>query len=244
MAMYTLKRGAAALLAIVAGTASADISTTIFSITAEAPGNAPMTWSAEINPNDIDVNGNYNWTLAQPVEMRNAQNELIFRLESASLGIIADPVVSLNFGVVAGQQNTVFTISSANLSFSPIATATGRATAGVSATDLNGDGVTFTPWNGGAYASQYNAASSTFQNLINAPISTGVAFGVVNSNENFPLVGFAPIAGAVSDIQSAWRFSLSAGDLASGTSAFEVVPAPASAALLGLGIIAAGRRRR
>lgn len=244
MAMSTLKRGAAALMAIVAGTASADISTTIFTITAEAPGNAPMTWSAEINVDDIDPSGNYNWTLPEAVEMRNAQNELIFRLESASLGIIADPVVSLNFGVVAGMQNTVFTISSANLSFSPIASATGRATAGFSAVDQNGDGVTFTPWAGGAYTSQYNAASSTFQNLINAPLSTPVPFGVVDSNEAFPVAGFAPIAGAVSDIESAWRFTLSAGDFASGTSAFEVVPAPASAALLGLGVIAAGRRRR
>lgn len=246
MAMNTLKRGAAALLAIVAGTASADISTEIFRITAQLSDGREYSWHQDLNEGDIDPNGNYSWTLPDMVEVMDEQNNLVFRLESASLGIIADPVVSLNFGVVAGQQNTVFTISSANLSFAPIASAVGRASAAFSALDQNGDGVTFTPWANGAYTSQYNAASSTFQNLFNAPLNNPVAFGAVNSNEDFPLVGFAPIVGAVADIESAWRFTLSAGDLAAGTSSFEVVPvpAPATAALLGLGVIASGRRRR
>ena len=51
--------------------------------------------------------------------------------------------------------------------------------------------------------------------------------------------------GAVSDISSRFSFTLSANDIASGTSIFTVViPSPGSAALLGLGGLVAIRRRR
>jgi len=237
----TLKRGALASVVLAAGSASADISSVIFTITAEVNSNS-YSWDAQLDPGGVDANGNYYWQLANPVEVYDG-SDLIFELGSATITIIADPMVSLNFQVLAGQQNTVFTIDSANLSFTPFGGVIGRATAAVSVTDLNGDGATFTPWGPGAYRARYNGASSTFQNLIGAPI-VAPAFGSASSSDTFPGVGYAPIPGVISDIESAWRFTLSAGDLASGTSEFEVIPAPASATLLGLGALAAMRRRR
>jgi MYXO-CTERM domain-containing protein len=41
-----------------------------------------------------------------------------------------------------------------------------------------------------------------------------------------------------------YRFSLTANDEASGTSSFEIVPAPGAIALLGMGGLLAARRRR
>ena len=55
---------------------------------------------------------------------------------------------------------------------------------------------------------------------------------------------FQPTGIDVTSISASWDFTLSAFDSATGTSTFTIVPAPASAALLGLGGLAAARRRR
>lgn len=235
------KRGVAlAVLAAAAGTASADISSIVFTITAEVNGNT-YPWSVQLDPTEVDANGDYFWSLENPVNVMDGDME-IFSLTEASIQIIADPSVSLNFNVLAGQQNTVFTIDSALLSFSPLANAVGRATADVNVTDLNGDGATFTPWGPGAYRSYYNGGGTTFQNLINSPIVAG-PFSSANSSQSFPNVGYHNIGTTLNDIESEWRFSLSAGDLASGTSEFEVIPSPATG-VLGLVALAGLRRRR
>ena len=239
----TPKRGlalAALALATTAGTASADISSVIFTITAELENGNTYPWSIELNPGDVDANGNYYWQLDEAVSVMDGTTE-IFELSNASITIFADPSVALNFNVIAGQQNTVFSIDSANLSFAPLANAVGRATAGVSVTDLNGDGATFTPQGPGAYRSYYNGGGTNFQNLIGAPIVAG-AFSSAGTSDTFPAVGYQNIGTTLNDIESEWRFTLSSGDLASGTSEFEVIPAPASMALGALAL--AGLRRR
>ena len=144
--------------------------------------------------------------------------------------------------MIAGQQNTVFTIDSAVLSFAPLANSIGRATAGVSVTDLTGDGATFTPWAGGAYRSYYNGGGTNFQNLIQSPI-VAAANSSASTSDTFPAVGYQNIGTTLTDIESEWQFTLSAGDLASGTSEFEVIPAPASV-VLGLTALVGLRRRR
>ncbi|MFI4892589.1 MAG: hypothetical protein ACIAQ0_04010 [Phycisphaerales bacterium JB058] len=240
----TPKRGlalAALALATTAGTASADISSVIFTITAELENGNTYPWSIELNPGDVDANGNYYWQLDEAVSVMDGTTE-IFELSNASITIFADPSVALNFNVIAGQQNTVFSIDSANLSFAPLANAVGRATAGVSVTDLNGNGATLTPMSGGAYRSYYNGGGTNFQNLIDAPI-VAAAHSSASTSDTFPAVGYQNIGTTLTDIESEWRFSLSAGDLAAGTSEFEVIPAPASA-VLGLTALVGLRRRR
>lgn len=231
---------ALAALAMVAGTASGDISSIVFSITAELPNGSVYPWSVQLDPSEVDSNGDYSWRLAQAVSVMDGDTT-IFTLDEASLQIIADPQVSLSFNVIAGQQNTVFTVNSAVLSFAPLANAVGRATAEVNVTDITGDGATLTPWGSGAYRSRYNGGT-TFQNLIGAPI-VAAPFSSANSNQAFPAVGYHNIGTTLTDIESQWRFTLSAGDVASGTSEFEVIPAPASA-VLGLVGLAGLRRRR
>ncbi len=239
----TPKRGLAlAALALVAsaGTASADISSVVFNITAEVNGNS-YPWSVTLNPGDVDANGDYFWQLEEEVHVMDGTDE-IFALTGASVTIFADPSVALNFNVIAGQQNTVFTIDSAVLSFAPLANSVGRATAGVSVTDLTGDGATFTPWAGGAYRSYYNGGGTNFQNLIQSPI-VAAANSSASTSDTFPAVGYQNIGTTLTDIESEWQFTLSAGDLASGTSEFEVIPAPASV-VLGLTALVGLRRRR
>ncbi|MCA9273412.1 MAG: hypothetical protein KDA31_10230 [Phycisphaerales bacterium] len=232
---------AALALATSAGTASADISSIVFTITAELENGSTYPWSVELNPGDVDANGNYFWQLDQEVHVMDGTTE-IFALTDASITIFADPSVALNFNVIAGQQNTVFSIDSANLSFAPLANAVGRATAAVSVSDLNGDGATLTPLAGGAYRSYYNGGGTNFQNLIGAPV-VAAPFSSASTSDTFPGVGYQNIGTTLTDIESEWRFSLSAGDLAAGTSEFEVIPAPASV-VLGLTALAGLRRRR
>lgn len=245
--MFTLttKGGiAVAAAALLAGSASADISSIVFSITATLDnGNGPSyPLNIELDPSGVDANGNYQWQLASPVDVVDDQDQNVFTLGEAGVTIFADPSVALNFQVLAGMQNTVFNVDSAVLSFAPLANSVGRATASVSVTDLNGDGASFTPVGSGAYASYYNGGGTLFQELINAPVIAG-ANSTATSNDTFPAAGFTNIGTTLNDIQSDWNFTLSAGDLASGTSEFEVIPAPASA-VLGLAALAGLRRRR
>jgi len=240
---FICKRGA--VLALVAGsamtgTASADISAVVFNITATTPSGS-YPFEVMLDPSDVDENGDYFWNLGGPVGINDETGAQVFELQDASINIFADPSVSLNFNVLASQQNTVFSVNSAMLSFAALPNAIGRATAAVVVTDLNGDGATFTPTGAGAYSSFYNG-SNGFQDLIGnvvtaAPHSTGT------SDETFPTTGFANIGTTLTDISSDWNFTLSAGDLASGTSNFEVIPAPAST-VLGLIALAGLRRRR
>ncbi|HED53142.1 MAG TPA: hypothetical protein ENJ00_02950 [Phycisphaerales bacterium] len=240
---FICKRGA--VLALVAGsamvgTASADISAVVFNITATTPSGS-YPFEVMLDPGDVDANGNYHWALDGPVSVNDETGQQVFELQGADITIFADPSVSLNFNVLASQQNTVFSVNSAVLSFAALPNAIGRATAAVSVTDLNGDGATFTPTGAGAYSSFYNGATP-FQDLIGNVI-TAPAFGSNADSAVFPNAGYANIGATLTDISSTWNFTLSAGDLASGTSEFEVIPAPAST-VLGLIALAGLRRRR
>lgn len=245
--MFTLttKGGVAvAAAALLAGSASADISSVVFSITATLDnGNGPSyPLEIELDPNGIDGNGDYQWTLANPIDVNDGNGQNVFTLDGAGVTIFADPSVALNFNVIAGMQNTVFTVDSAVLGFAPLANAVGRATAAVSVTDLNGDGATFSPTGTGAYGSYYNGGGTLFQELLPGAV-VAAANSTATASDVFPAVGYQNIGTTLTDIQSDWNFTLSAGDLASGTSEFEVIPAPASA-VLGLAALAGLRRRR
>ncbi|GAB5496180.1 MAG: hypothetical protein Phyf2KO_12600 [Phycisphaerales bacterium] len=245
MFKMTTKGGiAVAAAALLAGSASADISSVVFSITATLDnGNGPSyPLNIELDPSGVDANGDYQWTLANPIDVDDGNGQNVFTLDSAGITIIADPVIDLNFNVIAGMANTVFSVDSAVLSFAPLGSTIGRATAAVSVTDLNGDGASFTPVGGGAYGAFYNGGGTLFQELISSTV-TADPFSTATANDVFPAVGYQSIGTTLTDIQSEWNFTLSAGDVASGTSSFEVIPAPASA-VLGLAALAGLRRRR
>lgn len=192
--------------------------------------------------------GVFVWERAAPMNFVNAQGQVIASMNSGRVRVINDPVVQLNFSVSAGTLDTSFVISSPLLSFPVLDPAQGRATAGVSVTDTNGDGASLS-LNGqpGLYTSRYNGlvpGGSLFADLLTGPV-TAAAFDSATDSDSFPGGGnYAPIAGPVTDMSSRFAFTLTAGDEASGTSSYEIVPAPGAVALLGLGGLLAARRRR
>lgn len=231
------------MAAAVAAPALGDLIGPAFRIHASSPAGegvfeVPQSWGQWNN-------GVWTWTATQPYAVPNqAGGPALAVLSSCSITYIQDPVVSLAFGVMAGSSTTTFTISSALLSFAPISPATGNASAGLTFTDVDGNGAAFTALHPGpfAYRSQYNGlvpAGTDFASFI-ASQTTG-AFGTGIDSGNQPPIGIGP---AVTSMSAQWRFSLTANDTAGGTSVFNIVPAPGAVVLLGLGGVLAMRRRR
>jgi hypothetical protein len=194
-------------------------------------------------------NNNTTWTYNGPtgqvismVDPTNSQEVARLEMGGFVIQFVFDPEIMLNFGVVAGSSATTFNISSAVLSFPAIAGATAQASAGVTASDRNGNGVTWTGLHAGAlgYKADYNGGATNFGTGV-AVVSTVSAFGNATGSANFPV---API-GIVADMQANWNFTLSARDAAEGTSHYVIVPTPAGALALGLmGVLGCARRRR
>lgn len=192
--------------------------------------------------------GEYIWESRTPIMMLNQAGQVIATLNNARVRCVEDPVVQVNFSVSAGSLMTSFTINSPLLSFGTIDNAVGRASAGVTVTDTDGDGATVAAAGQPAlYLSQYNGfvpGGTLFADLISGPVMAA-AFDSATANASSPGGGnFSPIGDPVSDMSARYRFTLTANDEASGTSTYEIVPAPGTIALLGLGGLLAARRRR
>ncbi|HRQ71425.1 MAG TPA: PEP-CTERM sorting domain-containing protein [Phycisphaerales bacterium] len=228
------------------GVANADISYEVFTLVATVGGESG-SFVATTDMGTWDDQGNFYWNLDNPIDIKTKDGSVLATLGTASVTFIADPVIHLNFNVQANNQNTAFSVGSGLLSFPTISNAVGAASAAVSITDVNGNGVTFTPDAAGAHLSHYNGevpGGTQFASLLNSGFSAG-AFATDTASDEFPGGGgFAPIGVGVFDMSARWSFTLTAFDLASGTSVYTIVPAPGSLALLGLGGLAAIRRRR
>ncbi len=236
---------AAGAVALIAGAASAGLSHIILQIQADVNGqvgtfSVPQsagTWTGT----------SFSWTLAAPTPIMSRTGLQLGIVTDASVFVIEDPVVAVNFNIVSTAANTNFTIASPLLSFPTMTGAVGAASAAVSVTDLFGDGATLTPSGGGAYSAEYNGLVPTgtnFATLLDSAVTAG-AFSTATASDEFPGGGlFAPIAGNISDISARWQFTLSPDDLASGTGVFTVVPAPSALAVVAVGGLLAGRRRR
>jgi uncharacterized protein (TIGR03382 family) len=243
-------------LVLASGSASASVSQVCFSIRATAiVDGVPQTALFEVDSGQMyydEPSQTYGWDLQSPFEMRSAQNTLLATLNEGSVRAIEDPVVGLNFSVQSGAFLTTFQVVSTLVGFAPIVGATGLATGTLVGDDRNGNGVVLSPlgnFPGNAvYVAKYNNSGLPFQDLdgltfaglfVTGPYAAPIGFNVADGTP-----GFLPIAGAVSNIQSGFDFSLTAGDIASGTSTFFVTPAPGTAALLGMAGLVAVRRRR
>lgn len=233
------------IVALCANFAFADLSPVAFRIEAT---NIAGSGSFEVPAASLQYNPQtqtYTWSQQTPLDLRSGTGALIATLEEASLTYVEDPQVNLSFAVTAGMNTTTFTIQSALLSFPTINSPEGRASAAFAITDVNGDGATLTGLsNPGSFLAQYNGFvpnGTTFANLISS--ITAMPGGSNNAAVTDPATGYRTIGVPVSDMSSQISFSLTAQDLASGTTNYEIVPEPAAMTLLALGALAFVRRR-
>jgi hypothetical protein len=252
-------RGTVALcvLVLAAGVATADIPAVVFEITAEtdqAGASYGESFQILAEWGDYDRAGDvWTWTLPEPYEFWH-NDTFLGSLDTFTATIVGDPEVNLSFSVQAGAANTAFHIGSALLSdFDPITDAIGYAHASYTLTDFDANSAALTGVGdtGGAYLAQYNGwAGDPF----GGPQGTTFAEGIFSMSAGFletvtedfdhPESGYVAIEDTVYDMSSLVSFTLTARDLASGTSSYVIVPEPATLALLGLGVMAlrVGRR--
>ena len=221
---------------------------TLVTVTATSGGET-STYSKFIPPGLI-VSGHYGWSLPAQAELHGKGRRLA-TIDGITLGVDADPGVSLGFVVSAGNADTEFTITHATITFTPLYQVMAFASAGVTVTDASNDGATLTGLfdNGYAYEARYNSPAVTWATLLGNPVVAGTD-DTLTVNDRRPATFREAIPGTLSSIQSQWHFKVSAYDTASGTSRFDVigteVPEPATLALMaagGLGVLL-GRRRR
>lgn len=226
-------------LAAFAVTAQAGITDPVLDITATSSlGTATFriqegmgTWSGDT------------WSMlsTEAIELYDSSSgQLVGTVRDLYVEFIEDPQVTVNFTAISGPVTTTFSFSSGVLSFSNIDNSLALATAGVTVTDNDSDGATFTGLYGGdGYQATYND-SVIFDTLI-ASFSVP-ADDSATRNERSPGSG-STLIGTTFNMKADWNFDLSANDQVGGTSLFRIVPAPGSIALFGLAGLVARRRR-
>lgn len=196
------------------------------------------------------------WSLSSPSPwtiMDSSGSVELGTIDSMSITLFADPEVDLTFSLRNGDRvnPTAFSIQTTTIQFAPIFQPEALAAASISITDGLGSpaGVAVTGGfpDGKLYQARYSTdelinTGTAFANLVS---SLSVPFGQTLS-EDKPGGGlYSSISGPVYMMEAEYRFTLSAGDQASGTSAFIIVPEPCT---LLLGVAGAGiamlRRRR
>ncbi len=252
----TSMRGFLVAAAFLVAPAMADLTGPGFAITAidAATGRADQvtfegSWSQD--------GTTYRWTSSETHNFYGSDGTYLGSLnpagssQSSSIEYVVDPIVNLSFSVAAGNATTTFTIGSALLSFPTISSAIARASVGFSITDFSGgDGATLTGIGGhsgtAGYVAQYNgfAGTNSGTSFLEAlPSIVAAPFLTATDSVTTPATGYTPI-GSVSDMSTLVAFELSAGDFASGTSTFEIIPEPTTGVLLLLAAGAFAARRR
>ncbi len=207
---------------------------------------------------DIDMgswNQDYNtWNYNGPnqvISLADGLGEIAqLELQHFSVEFVYDPQVNLSVGVVAGAAATTFRVSSALLTFPSLANSTAQASAGLTVTDRNNNGASVTGLQSGGnvYGAWYNGTlagtptlppnGTNYTNLVNAFVVGSGGTSTGNGSAGVDLIG------TTFSMASQWAFTLSPRDSAQGTSTYIILPTPGSLALLGLGGLVAGRRRR
>jgi hypothetical protein len=185
------------------------------------------------------------WTAPDDIVLHTANGAVLGTITDLAVFADDDPVASVTFGVLGGAVATNFTISSTLVSFAPLVNPIGTAAASVTVTDQNGSGSASV--NGQypgpfSFQAQYNGGAGVFASLV-APVSVATAHG---SNTQSGSVPSTVIPATLTDIQAVFSFTLSKGDLASGTGRFSVVPEPGTIGMLAIGsigLLACCRRR-
>jgi hypothetical protein len=191
-----------------------------FSITVSADNGVSQVDQTFNGSGYTDADGTFVWTLGAPMALLDGS------IDSLKVTVNSDPEVGVYFGFKSNSSTQVWSISDA-FTFAPLVNPTAYASAGVTLTDMGAPGATITGlFDGGkTFQATYNG-SSVFANLVNGFSING---GTLTASEDTPT---QVINDTLTSIGSEFRFKLSAGDAASGTSTFDVVPEPATMAIL------------
>lgn len=239
--------GVVGALVLFTSVASADVSDLLLAIQICDPATGTCIGTYDIYTDDPNGNGwwegeTYHWELVNPINILDAQNNTLATLENngTNLELHNDPQVNFGFAVTAGAVDAEFSMYSALVSFPTINSPEGRASVAYSVTDNNFDGATLTGVDpdthqpAKSYRAQYNTFpnGTAFTDLIDGLSATPGSSAGTSAEDPIGVGNYTPIGVPVSNISARVAFTLTAGDFASGTSTFEVIPEPASLLLL------------
>lgn len=163
--------------------------------------------------------------------------EVSLGVADVTVGVKADPYISLDFSVTTPANAVAYTFTSSLLSFDELTATQGYAYASIG---ISTDGSQLFGGQSGlkAYKALYNGL--TWKDMLQTPLEGEGTFDDFVNWETMP--------SNVSSMQAQFKFTLEGNSLASGSSYYEVigelVPEPATIALLACGSLLLSRRRR
>lgn len=213
------------------------ISDTVVLVEAHGGGGSAVFALSLTGANYDPIERTASWNRTTPMNLVNPLNgQTVGVMRSCNVFVRHyPPRMTANIAFTAGSAATTFIVRSAHITFPVMdgSLAEGRATASVSAQDMNNDGVTLQavgPAGTGIFLAQFNGEApngTTYASLVSS-LFAGPG-GVATAYQNDPDTGYRRVRSPVGDISSQLEFTLTPADRGSANVRWEVqgVPFPA-----------------